>query len=473
MVHCPICNVERPDPRCGRATTMCYACCIARGDASSCSFHFNQAPPAQQVAIAARGQAAVAPPAVANSAASSLPLNVNISLPSSLVLPASNMVANVPGGLAVLPPDNAAPASSQLQQHAPSVTQPEAWREAVNLIAAQMAAISSQVASLTALVSASSSSPPVAQPSAPVSVLVAQPSSSHRSTAAPAGTVPNAAMSTSHQSIPPHRQAVLGASPTDSVAIAEMIERVMRGNNNLDEEEKEVRDTAAQQTQTQTQTPILMSSSTVTGLPPPLIQPVMHVRSTVFPSTLAPPPLGGVFTEQTVSVNGIKLTSANFFDAKKFKNIEELKTALDDWVTIAERSNWSAHHIRCIYKYRSLLVDTIAAKSSLTQALSYHLAFARAVDAHEHNMFGVDGSEYHVRSWFQVFPPAAAASPSAKKTNATRGSKKGSTGNTIGKEDKPTFAAGSCQHHPQSTTHDTASCRMNKAKPAAPKIAGT
>ena len=449
---------------------MCYHCCTARDAASSCLFHFNQLPPNQQHIVLTREQAAAAPPIVPPVIPPVIATIVAVGLP-----PSSSSPSIVPA-----PHDDNAASVIQLHQPVGAAPQSEPWRDAFNLLASQMAAMAAQVATMASQLASAppraasaASSASISNVAMPIPAPIPQLSSSSRpliSSIPLPSAVPSAASPSSNAnaiSFPgssPHRQAVLGASPTESAAIEEMINRVMRtatddNGNNQHDDVKEVRHT--------TQTPIipgLLSSPP----PPPLLQPLTHTRSTIFPSTLAPPPIGGIFTEQLVSANGIKLTSANFFDAKKFKSVEDLRRAFTDWETLAYRSCWSAHHIRCISRYRSLVVDSIAA-GSLAVALSYHLLFARAVDAQEHNMFGPDGSEYHMRSFMQASPLLSTSTKKAWNANNGRGSRKNNSSSNNNKDDDKVFAAGSCTYHPKSVTHDTSMCSKNKTKATEPK----
>lgn len=435
---------------------MCYQCCTSRPDVSSCLFHFNMLPPNQQNSILAREQAAAAPPVIS----SVVPAVIADGLP---IGPSSASM--------VLPPnDNEAAAVIQPPQPAMVAAPSEPWRDAINLLASQLAAISTQVANLSSHLSSPAPRIPIVAPSAPISnVGIPMPASIPQlspSSRPVISLIPQTPAISSAAAPPangnPHRQAVLGASATESAAIEEMINRVMRSaaddnTNNQDYEAKEVRNT------TQTSQPGILSSGPLPPPPPPLRQPLAHIRSSIFPSTLAPPPLGGVFTEQVVSATGIKLTNANFFDPKKFKSIADLRTAFNDWETLAYRSGWSAHYLLCINRYKSLVIDTMAA-ASLPDALSYHLHFARAVDSGEHNMFGLEGSEWHVRSFLEVFPLSASSTTSGKKSNSSRPAKKNNGGKSSGKEDKTVFPAGSCTYHPKSVTHDTSTCSLNKAR---------
>jgi hypothetical protein len=466
MVRCSVCNVNTVDRLCTRPTGLCYDCCSTQPGQLSCPHHFNHLPPGQQASVRAAQQAAdaaapVLPLPAASSAAVSVPpvadapsvINADalfVSAPPSSLPSAAPAPQSVP--VAVAPPSPAVDLQQYQQQSERRIQALEAQ------IATQTAQLAQQTATflplmgllptLERLLAAAAPSPlplPVPQSAQPVPVSVAPLSAT---VAASPRASANAA---------PHRDAVLNAPSVAQAAVDQLISHLLQQPGSHTDEEKEVR--ATQQTQI-TSAPPRSSAPSFSRQIPPLQYASAHVRSVIFPPCLAPPPLGGgAVTEETFSATGIKFTNKSYFDPKKFKTAGDLNAAFEDWTKLAIGTGWSADLVVGIGKYRSFLVDTMAAANGLAAALSYHALFARAVDEGRHDMFAT-GGHYLPDVYIAVLPNS---SSTAKRGSS--GGKRGSPKPTSGKEPGKTYPAGSCRHHPDSTTHTTAVCR--KTTPAA------
>jgi hypothetical protein len=106
-----------------------------------------------------------------------------------------------------------------------------------------------------------------------------------------------------------------------------------------------------------------------------------------------------------------------------------------------------------IFRYRKHLTETVAVRS-LEAALRYHVLLVRAVDSGRHNFFTEDG-HYHSAS-MSIVRDFCEQNKSSNNGGLSRTRTKTGSGRAATK--KPVYPAGSCTHHPQSTTHTTAQC---------------
>jgi hypothetical protein len=436
MPLCSACTVDNADPRCGRETRVCYRCCVDKTISLACVHHHNIAPPAKQAEIVAAAVAA---------ASAGAPVNALLLPPPGAPAP-MHVRAVVQDGLP-------APPQAPLQQPGAAAPALNDLSTIVAQMAAQLVTLTAQVAALAARPSVPASDPiaPVAPAAAPVSpIALVQP------IAAPQVAAPQANASAVDSA--PHREALLGAIAAGGAdATDAFLNRMMASVNGPSAADREVSNIRTSQTAASVTGPF----SPTYDQPPPLRSTSLHKASVVFPPFLAPPPLSGSVVEQTLTSTGLRTTTSSFLDTTKIKSVDDLRVLLDSWYCLAVDSEWTALHVSAIVRYRAHLIENIAVKS-LEAALRYHLLLARAVDSGRHNFFKEDG-HYHdvsmslVRDSYDL--SKRSSSSGAGRTGArTSGSKAGPK--------KPVYPAGSCAHHPQSTTHTTAQCNKGASTSA-------
>lgn len=190
---------------------------------------------------------------------------------------------------------------------------------------------------------------------------------------------------------------------------------------------------------------------------PSLSYPSPATNTTLFPPSLAPTPIG---SQQDSAQQITRLLLNMNKSAVKYPTLSDLASALDEWAALAVRAKWSSEQVLAIVRYRTFVIDEIGRKSSVTQAAKYHALWSKAVEDGHIDMFA-HGSQYHPLSYVTVFP-STSVDNSASSSSATKSSKKNNKGKETDKEkDKPVkrvFPAGSCTHHPLSTSHDTSMC---------------
>jgi hypothetical protein len=146
----------------------------------------------------------------------------------------------------------------------------------------------------------------------------------------------------------------------------------------------------------------------------------------------------------------------------KFASIKELDEALNDWATDAVKAGESAQHVEAIRRHQRLLIVrfTVSERMPLAQVLEYHRLWCKGVHAgtidmlaKPHNSFNVNWDILdEVKSPLHFGTQGSSSSPRAQDNGRS---------NKGDKAKKPTAAkhpAGSCTHHPTSTSHTTAEC---------------
>jgi hypothetical protein len=182
--------------------------------------------------------------------------------------------------------------------------------------------------------------------------------------------------------------------------------------------------------------------------------------STIFPPSLAPPPLGSLEdgTQQLA-----RLLSSFQKTTVKYQTLAELAEAIDDWYAAASKAHWSPAKLKAIYQYRHFVIDTIGRQSTLAHAVKYHTLFAKAVQAHDHDLFAPRGY-FDAVSYISVFPNSdTKATSTSASTDGKKGKKgKKATAAAAPVEKAKVFPAGSCVNHLTSTSHDTSMCIKGK-----------
>jgi hypothetical protein len=145
-----------------------------------------------------------------------------------------------------------------------------------------------------------------------------------------------------------------------------------------------------------------------------------------------------------------------------YKNFEDFNEALNDWARKAVSQGWTAHQVEAIRAYQALLITQFATsdRMPLKQVLEYHRRWCKDVmagiiDPFTHGAAMNHDIYYTVTHPLRLTPHGPATTFPQQKGGKAKGAsdKKGATA------DKKTYPAGSCTHHPTSTTHTTAECK--------------
>ena len=163
----------------------------------------------------------------------------------------------------------------------------------------------------------------------------------------------------------------------------------------------------------------------------------------------------------------VELISQLHRKTEKFPNFAALSRGLEEWWELAVRNHWTAQQLDALARYRNLLL-TEWGPSHFSKAAEYHRLFTKAVSAGTHDMFAPSGhlnlNALHRSGLMSVVPTSAASSSSSPSgKNKQRTPKTPAKPGASGKH-----PAGSCIHHPQSTSHTTAECRAAPAAPTNP-----
>jgi hypothetical protein len=185
----------------------------------------------------------------------------------------------------------------------------------------------------------------------------------------------------------------------------------------------------------------------------------------VLPSAFVPPAIG---TEQTATQQLAAIFRA--LDKQggkaKYATIEELNEALDDWFADAVRASRPPNELDSIRAYQRLLITrfAISDRMPLKQVLEYHRLWCKAVHAGTLDMFAPGAAMSH-DIHYEVTHPLKLLGPGPGTPASKDGKFKSAPGKSAAASPPATtkYPAGSCTHHPTSTSHTTAEC-IKKAK---------
>ena len=417
MVLCSTCTVETVDRQCLN-DSLCFGCCTTKS-IRTCSSCFRRMGVSAQQQRRAEGLAPLEPPE---------PLQSQHRQGARPPSPPAEEKAPVIGG-----------ASGPPQQP------PAADLSAIfSLLQQQAAALATLTARLDAV--QSQAPPPLVPPPPPAP---AGPSSSAPPpilAAAAAASAPPAPLSSQPQNTnpsasPTHRQGALGATATSDSALRALIQDVVEPRAADDDEDPG--------------SPEVSSPS--------------HPRATIsllnpLPASMIPTTYGSERDNIQVLV---ELISQLHRKTEKFPNFAALSRGLEEWWELAVRNNWTAQQLDALARYRNLLLAEWG-PAHFSKAAEYHRLFTKAVSTGTHDMFAPSGhlnlNALHRSGLMSVVPSSAtssSSSPAGRKSKPHAPKTANKTGST-GKH-----PAGSCVHHPQSTSHTTAECRA-AAAPTSP-----
>jgi hypothetical protein len=147
-----------------------------------------------------------------------------------------------------------------------------------------------------------------------------------------------------------------------------------------------------------------------------------------------------------------------------YSNINELNEALDDWATSWRRAGYSADKVEAVRRYQNFLVQqlTFTDRIPFKQVLEYHRKWCKAVHEGEVDMFAANAC-YHPAILHAVthplnFTPHTTSSSSSRGPKS-KSDKSSSKAPPSGSSPPAKFPAGSCTHHPNSTSHTTEQCQ--------------
>lgn len=240
----------------------------------------------------------------------------------------------------------------------------------------------------------------------------------------------------------PHRAAVLDRAAVASQAdIAALVNRLsLHSDPDSDEEDTQV----PHQPHTRSaHTP----STTTAGL---------------LPQAFVPPPTGAEqsATQQLAAIfNALNKQGGKV----KYSSIEELDEALGDWATDAAKAGRTAQQVESIRAYQRQLTTHfyVSDRMPLKQVLEYHRLWCKAVHAGTIDMFA-RGAELNFAILHAVTHPLklSAHGSTAPSSHAKDGKSKAASDKAAAPQKPATvkYPAGSCIHHPTSTSHTTAEC---------------
>jgi hypothetical protein len=240
----------------------------------------------------------------------------------------------------------------------------------------------------------------------------------------------------------PHRAAVLDRSAVASHGdIAELVNRfsALRDDGDSDEEDTKV----PPQPHTRSARP---SPTTSAGILPP---------------AFVPPPIGGEHsaTQQLAALfNALNKPGGSV----KPTSIEALDEQLGDWAAMALREGRSAQQVESIRAYQRLLITqfTVSDRMTLKQVLEYHRLWCKGVYDGSIDMFAPGAALNHDIYFKVTHPLKLTAHGSTTPSSHAKDGKPKTASDKAPAPKKPaaTYPAGSCIHHPTSTTHTTAEC---------------
>jgi hypothetical protein len=400
MVVCTGCMVESQESRCGHDERYCHNCCTTKININTCLTHFKALGNPAQTARFASGK---------------------------VMAQVTEFMAAKANGTPPPPPPAPSPAlssSSSLPVPSPAVAPgPDP------LVAAMRAEFQVERAAMQAQIDAQAAA--MRQVLATVAKLQAQ--SSAPAAASPAAVLPVVQRS-SPAVPPPHHQSVLGASSIEHEALLDQILRDPGAN--------EVRHSSHNAPPASPR-----ASSSAGSWPNPL------------PESLIPAMPGSERDNTqilTSIITGLKAREV------KYTTLAQLDTALGDWWELAVTGNtWTSKQLNSLMLYRRFVIDTLGKRSPFHSVVKYHTLWIKAVNTRKHDMFADDGHIYLsalIEAEIQLGPATSSSSNKGKKTPSTSEGKERKEGETP----KKSFPAGSCTHHPESTTHTTVQCKNPK-----------
>jgi hypothetical protein len=173
------------------------------------------------------------------------------------------------------------------------------------------------------------------------------------------------------------------------------------------------------------------------------------------------PPAAG--TEQTATQQLAAIFTALSKEGGKVKytTLEQLDEALDDWAADAVKACRTAQQVESIRAYQRLLTKQFPSSDdmSLKQILEYHRLWCKAVHGGRIDMFAPGAEMNHDVLYAATHPLRLSAQRSTPPSSRAAAGKPKAASD---KAKKPTvtakYPAGSCTHHPTSTSHTTAEC---------------
>jgi hypothetical protein len=441
MAVCTKCNVNHLDRHCTNTTRYCYVCCTERDDILTCPRHFNSL--GHPAAAARRATGMVHPSILDPPGESDPPDGPPAELPSSN-LP-TERIPSAPDLLTEATP--AVQATSSLPPPTPAaVVSHPASSASVAAMRAEMdtikAAAEVREAALRAQLDrqAADTRERLDKQAADTRRILAMLEARH-TPPPPAGAVAsNPPPPSDPTSIPtpapvlaPHRAAVLDR--TAALATINLYEALSDADSNDDAQE------VPPQSHTRTQ--------------PSAVLPAAFVPISPGTEHSAGQQLAAIFKE--FSKQGGKV---------KYATIKELDEALDDWADDSLRLGWTAAQIESIRAYQRLLIIrfSFSERRPFKEILEYHNKWCKAVHSKTIDMFAA-GAELNLAILYEVSHPKQYGGGTAAATAGHKaGRSKDATStaiNTAAKRGAPAAAkypAGSCTHHPTSTSHTTAEC---------------
>jgi hypothetical protein len=238
---------------------------------------------------------------------------------------------------------------------------------------------------------------------------------------------------------PPHRAAVLDRTAVASQGeIAALVNRfsALRDDGDSDDEDTTV--------------PTQPHTRTARTSPP--------AATEILPQAFIPPPIGAEQnpTQQLAAIfNALNKQGGKV----KYSTIEELDEALDDWAADALKTGRSAQQVESIRAYQRLFTKqfAISDRMPLKQVLEYHRLWCKAVHAGTIDLFSQGAAMNHDIYYAVTHPLRLSGQGSTSSSSQAKDSKSKAPSD---KAKKPTakYPAGSCTHHPTSTSHTTAEC---------------
>lgn len=427
MTVCTLCSVNSIDRHCTNTPRTCFECCTTNASINTCPPHFHSL---GNSAAAARLLTGMVHPNILADAADEGEVKEDESTSSSS--------SSSPAGGLPLPGDAAAAAAAGVAEQPTEPTLASLAALIQQLLAAQAA----DRAAL-AVVAAAALPPPRVRPAA----AAAAPTTAAPSTAAilpfvPLATPVSDGIPALVNPPPAHRAAVLDraavASQADITALVDRFSALPVEGDSDDEGT-----TVSPQPHIRTARP-----------PPPT------AAAGFLPSTFVPPPIGTAQSATQQLADLFTLMHKQGGKAK-YSSIEELNEALEDWVIEALQSGRTAHQVESIRAYQRLLVTQFATsdRMPLKQVFEYHRQWCKAVHAGTIDLFARGAAMNHDIYYAVTHPLRLTSQGSVNTFPQQKGGKtKAASDKTTVTAPKKTYAAGSCTHHPTSTTHTTAEC---------------
>ena len=439
MVLCAACSVNNIDRHCTNTPRTCFQCCTTSLNIDTCPYHFRIMGNTEREARLSSGK--VHPHILADAADGDVNVDAPAppNAPAAVGPPPSAPQGNPPAAAAagavqdapVIPPPGAAqpppaPGASQ-PPSAPDVTAIAASVNALTAMVQQL--MQAEAARQAAAALASAPAPPPAPPGAEhLLPFIPIP---------PPATAPD--LPTLVNPSPPHRVAVLDRAAASSQGdIAALVHRFSALPVDGDSDEEDTTVPPQQHTRT-AHTP----RSNAAG---------------VLPHAFVPAPVGSEHsaTQQLAAI----FSTLNKQGGKvKYSSIEELNEALDDWAAEFVKTGRPARQVESVRTYQRLLIQQfyVSDRMPLKQVLEYHRQWCKKVDNGSIDMFAPDAA-MNVYIHYEVTHPLRLSSQGSSSSSSSP-----RDGKSKGKPDRAKTAtakhpAGSCTHHPLSTSHTTAEC---------------